>query len=478
MRPNCLHAVLATTTAVALTCASVRAQADDARREVRTSMGNLTVLRELPEAGTTTWTLWVCYPHGRGRYQDHRQYLADLALRWRNKGVAVGVMMPAKDAKAVAAAEPGTLVAAIDEGANERAAAVADSLAGLVRDDGTAETHWWNFDGAVDIVENRLAGKEDQAPEVIEQQLASLIANVCDGGEFGEQVKSCLNAWPRSGRARAAAVLYYWWCKGDLDKANAAIDDGINALANDAPAMTEFADLVLRGDHNNRSNARKLAMAMAPVAAGAAEGAYTQLVYLRALLHAGQDRVAGRVAAKLQKKVKGDAWQQLVFAETLMDADTPAVFRDLAVRAIDASKASGALLRWTFAARHKVLSRCGESKAAAELMTQYRAKNIGNGSLNNDAWYLIVQPQTMGRFDSLALAQAEEMLRVEGAGIDFGSKDTVALAYFVNGRIDEAVELQSEATQASGNQATYLGRLTRFEAIKQLRDANPAPDKK
>src|SRR5262249_53239840 len=84
-------------------------------------------------------------------------------------------------------------------------------------------------------------------------------------------------------------------------------------------------------------------------------------------------------------------------------------------------------------------------------------------SLNNDAWYLIVRPETMGRFDTLALAQCEEMQRQEGEGMTYGNKDTVALAMFVNGKVDAAIELQTVATAASQNDPRYVGRLTRYQ---------------
>jgi hypothetical protein len=35
----------------------------------------------------------------------------------------------------------------------------------------------------------------------------------------------------------------------------------------------------------------------------------------------------------------------------------------------------------------------------------------------------------------------------------------------VNGKVDEAVALQTEATRASNRDPEYVGRLTRFEAV-------------
>jgi len=205
-------------------------------------------------------------------------------------------------------------------------------------------------------------------------------------------------------------------------------------------------------------------MAMAPVAAAAPDGVFTQLVYLRALLHAGQDRNAGRIVATLPKRLAGRPKDQLIFAETLMDAETPAVHRDLAERAITAAEGAPELRRWLFGARHKLLTRCGDADAAKKLMTEYRKSDVGGGDLNNDAWYLIVQPETMGRFATLALAQATTLEEQLGAGLNYGSKDTVALAYFVNDNFAKAAELQAEAAKAANQNPIYVGRLKRYQA--------------
>ena len=79
----------------------------------------------------------------------------------------------------------------------------------------------------------------------------------------------------------------------------------------------------------------------------------------------------------------------------------------------------------------------------------------------------------MGRFDTLALAQVREMQRTEGAGMINGNKDTVALVLFVNGFVQEAVDLQTVAAAASGNQMENVGRLARFENTLQALKKTP-----
>ena len=115
-----------------------------------------------------------------------------------------------------------------------------------------------------------------------------------------------------------------------------------------------------------------------------------------------------------------------------------------------------------------LLARCGDDAAAAALAKDYRAKSVSSNSLNNDAWYLMTQVETLGRFDTLALAQCEEMQQEEGDALDFVSADTVALAMFCSGRIARAIELQAGAVKAFPNDLAYEGRLLRYRATAKL----------
>jgi len=456
------------------------------------------------------WTLWVAYPDDRGSFLDHVQYLSDLQRRFAGSGIAIEVVLPAKAASALAKTSPAFAVAGIAE--SEPAApdqpvpapqpvpvpqlgVIEIELNGLafepMAEPGvrvqlcTGETtepvlFWSSLDGVVDLLQ---ACVDDQlaalATQPWEESLQGLLANVCDGGDFAAQVESLVRAWPRCGRARALAVLEPWWCRGDLEAAQKAFDEGTRALASEAVPMGSFADLVLRGDHQSPEIARTLAVLLGQVAAAAPDGVFTQLVYLRALLRTGQDRLAGRLLGKLHKRLEGRPTDQLVFAETLMDGPTPAAFRDLAEQAIAAAKKGGGNPRWCVAARHKVLVRCGDTEGAEKLMVEYRGGGAVQNSLNNDAWYMIVRPETMGRFDTFALAQCEEMQRSEGEALSFGSKDTVALALFRNGKIQEAVDLQTAAAAANNQAAVYLGRLTRYRAVlAELAKQSPGPEKK
>ena len=445
-------------------CVSLHAQQADGPRELRLGALTFDVLHEQQGAADAAHTVVVIYDGERHSFADHAQYLGDLHARYRDKGFAIAAVLPKDAARRVAATKPRMVVAASDEDVSSVVGrTVVTARGGDVRFDMVG------LDGLVDVIDSLVAGTWD--PTTGNGQLETiqhLVGSITDGGEFDKAVEQAVQSFPRSGRAHAAVVLNHWWCNGDPAAARKAVDRAIGQLSNEAVPMALFADLVLRGDRNDPLVARRVAMAMAPVAAGAPEGVFTQLVHLRGMLRAGQDRLAGRIAATLPPKLAGNAEQQLIFAETLMEAAVPLPHRDAAERAIQNAEANGGKRKWIYAARHKLLKRCGDDKAAAKLMTEYRAKSVSSSGLNNDAWYTIIRPDSMGRFDTLALAQCEEMLRLEGDAIDYGSKDTVALAMFVNGKIDRAIELQSAAAKTAGNDAVYLGRLRRYKATKAL----------
>ena len=438
-------------------------------RQPHFSREQLVVLHDQEGARAAKLTLWAIYAGTDGEYQDQAQYLADLQARFRDQSIVVTVVLPKAHAAEVASSKPRFVVARCNPPWN------LTSIPGMhmvisTAGDGHALAASRSLDLAVDTMQLCLKSEFDR-DQYYENQatLAALSASVGDGGDLDAEVAQCLTRWPHSGLAHACAVLNQWWCKGDLAGARKAIDAGLQALGNEAVPMTFFVDMVLRGDRFDPDLARKLAMAMAPVAAGAPQGPVTQLVYLRALLRTGQDRLAGRIAAQLPKHLGDRANLQLVFAETLMEGNTPAVFRDQAERAIQSGEANGAERKWVYAARHKVLTRCLETTKATQLLDEYRARHLSSG-LNNDAWYLMVQPESMGRYDSLALALCEEMQGADQV-LDYGSMDTMALALFLNGHFDKAIEMQSDASKQADNRATYVARLRRYQESQAERAA-------
>ena len=403
-------------------------------------------------------TLWMVYSGVRDvRFLDQRAHLQELQQRYGDRGVRIVVVLPTDAGRELAATTPAFGVVEIGEHLELEDPELLD----------LGEGPFGYL--PLDVMEDLFLGLGDVARLVdLAEEMESLLAIVGDGGDLADGVATVVKHLPHSGRAQALRVLHAWWCKGDLALARAAFDEGIAALADRSQAMVAFADLVLRGDRSDSAYAKALASHLAPIAAAAPEGALAQLVLLRALLRSGQEKLAGRMLARTAKVVAQNGSYQLWFAETLMEAAAPAPYRDMAERAIQAAQGLGADRRLCYAAQHKVLVRTGAPFVEAEaLMTEAR-KVLGEDamlSLNNDAWYLMTRIDTMGRFDTYALAQCEEMQRQDGENLSFGNKDTCSLALFLNGKVAEAIALETEALAASRNDPEYAARLARYRAV-------------
>ena len=440
------------------------AQSPTPARALRAGAEQFEVAHDRSGAADAATTVLAVYPTADGDLPDHAAYLAALDARFADRGLAVAVVLPASDAAAFAERHPGLAVAVTDRDAKPQPPRVL-----VTRADGHVEAQLSDIDALGDVMEALASGDFDAEESAkTERGIEHLLRVVTDGDARERDVAETSARAPRSGRARAAVVLHAWWCRGEPKTARAAAERGLRALAGEGVPMVRFADLVLRGDRHDPVVAEKIADAMAPFAAAAPRGRRTQLVYLRSLLRAGRDRDAGRIAATLPRRLAGAPALQVVFAETLMEAAQPLVHRDAAARALQRAEAGGADRRWIYAARHKLLARCGDDAAAAALAKDYRAKSVSSNSLNNDAWYLMTQVETLGRFDTLALAQCEEMQQEEGDALDFVSADTVALAMFCSGRIARAIELQAGAVKAIPNDLAYEGRLLRYRATAKL----------
>jgi hypothetical protein len=91
---------------------------------------------------------------------------------------------------------------------------------------------------------------------------------------------------------------------------------------------------------------------------------------------------------------------------------------------------------------------------------------VGNdqGRRNSVAWDLMTDKESAGKFDEVALAIAQ---RMESTGAsEHHHLDTIALANFLNGKVDRAVELQQQAIAAGGSGDDYRRRLRTYEVAR------------
>ncbi|MGK0302183.1 MAG: hypothetical protein ACI89X_003065 [Planctomycetota bacterium] len=292
---------------LAATLANAQGRAEATRYD--TPFGKMWTQNSRPEQKRVKFRLWLGYPDARSDYVDQLDYLVALQARWQDQGLQVGIVMPTEEARKLAATEPPILVvgpAADDEQANSNIIEQLNGRTFLMNDDDFMLVAMSTPDGIEDVL--RALSNEQDLNEVrsAKRRLESVLDNVADGGEFGPQISQCLKALPKSGRAHAAKVLYHWWCQGDLQAARAAVEVALSELADHSLPLCTFADLVVRGDHEAPEIAGLIAKALAPIAKDAKRGAFTQLVYLRALLKSRADsRTAGRIAAILPKRLKG-----------------------------------------------------------------------------------------------------------------------------------------------------------------------------
>ena len=105
----------------------------------------------------------------------------------------------------------------------------------------------------------------------------------------------------------------------------------------------------------------------------------------------------------------------------------------------------------------------GHAERAAGALAQV-VEQIGDDPrrLNSVAWSLMTDDATSGKFDEVAAAIAD---RMEQAGdLEPRLLDTVALARFLNGQFERAVELQRQAIADGARGDDFRRRLRTYEA--------------
>lgn len=93
------------------------------------------------------------------------------------------------------------------------------------------------------------------------------------------------------------------------------------------------------------------------------------------------------------------------------------------------------------------------------------AEAVGNdpNRINSEAWDLMNDKDTAGKFDEVALALVQ---RIEAAGKLDNHRllDTAALAHFLNGEVAQAVALEAQAIERGGRDDEFRRRLRTYQA--------------
>jgi hypothetical protein len=114
-------------------------------------------------------------------------------------------------------------------------------------------------------------------------------------------------------------------------------------------------------------------------------------------------------------------------------------------------------------------------RAGAERTQELGRRLIGlmaddDSALNSFAWTLLTEKPWQDQCNAMALEAAASMGKKSGQPLQFYMLDTLALAKFVNGHVDEAIDLQRRAIEANKGvdpRRGYQERLERYEAAKR-----------
>jgi hypothetical protein len=322
--------------------------------------------------------------------------------------------------------------------------------------------------GLVDAIERTLSAT---TPAAIERERRAfgerleLMASFDDlvGAGLGERLAALLDHAPRDGVAHGLVYVSEATRLLSPPAARLACEAALARLRDEPRPLAAFADLALRSDPRGAGLARALVTPLAAAAAAVPNDPFVQLAHLRALVLAGDSREVGRHAMRLQKSVLHTADACLDFASILAADGNAAVHRDLAQRVLDRAQQLGADARLLTAARYGAALRCQEDPARAKQVLDDYLGDDEHASLNNDCWYLMTELATMGRYDWFAAGLAGRMLEQRDA-LQSHEFDTVALAMFLVGRVEEAIALQQQAIAMGGAGADYQQRLRRYQS--------------
>ena len=258
--------------------------------------------------------------------------------------------------------------------------------------------------------------------------------------------------------------------KRDRPLASQAAFRATKDLAASPKAMVEFLNRALYV--RPRFNEYQVAlMALVPLVAEAPEVASVRAAHIRALVGCGKVKEALITARILVKDLAGSTDDLLALVQGICDCDAKRgkALGVVARQAFDQVRKTRQPDRAMQMLEYRILHDFeGNQKAAHELGVKIVAE-VSTGGLNNWLWYLMTRRSTGDRYPSLALIAARRLIQEDPSS---AALDTIALALFKNGLLDEALDFQQRAVKGLGG-GVSLGRQRRlgiFRAAKAKRD--------
>lgn len=275
---------------------------------------------------------------------------------------------------------------------------------------------------------------------------------------------------PRHAYPHTLVVQAYHDAKRDDDLARQAVEQAIEELADDPLQLGAFVH-----------DALMPAGAFGEAFRGALLGPLSDVTVrapLRRKLLAAQfwllaptrpADAAGRAALWLEC-VKGDADQCLHVGRELIRLTPKSSLLHLARQALDLGLRADPHHRELHLELFDLLAHQLHDHDGATQVGKTMVRRIGHDAtwLNSFSWRLMTLPETQDTFAELALFAADRMTELPGWET-YHRLDTLALAKFENGLIDDAIQLQAKALSqcAPSAKARYQERLDRYRAAKR-----------
>jgi len=264
--------------------------------------------------------------------------------------------------------------------------------------------------------------------------------------------------------------------KGDRMLATQAAVRATKDLAPSPKALGEFINRALYV--RPRVNEYQLAlMALVPLVPDARNVASVRVAHLRALVGCGKVKEAVATNRDIVKDLSGSAGDLLALVQGICEMKGGKPLGGIARQALDKvleTRERDLALRML---EYQILYQFEDKKKAAhDLGAKIIDEGAQSGSLNNWLWYLITKRSTAGRYPSLALQAARRLMKENP---DRAELDTIALALYRNGMLDEALDFQERAVGGAGDGASpgMKRRLEIFRAEKAKRDKGKQKDK-
>lgn len=128
------------------------------------------------------------------------------------------------------------------------------------------------------------------------------------------------------------------------------------------------------------------------------------------------------------------------------------------------------LTRWKWSTRR------GNTEEADKTLAAIVERHGRSGDhLNRLAWNLMTEDGVRGDHDALALVLSERMLEVDRRP-NHAHLDTAALAFFLNGKVERAIELQQQAVKRQGGSDSDYQRRLRTYLAAQAQQKAPATE--